>query len=143
MPVFIALILIVILGTAYSLNKRKQKGINSTPQAQDYSHFQSAKEQLSHYIKNGSKEYRVLGTLDSSTCDRCGNMDLKVFPVDKAVIGKNFPPFHNGCRCTTITSSNIKISNGKRAARDPITNRIIYVPDTMSYSEYKDRFLNK
>jgi len=143
MTVFIILVLIVILGTAYSINKRKQKGIRSTPQAQKYRRFQTAKEQLTHYIKNGIKEYIVLGTLDGSTCDMCGNMDLKAFPVDKAVIGKNFPPFHNGCRCTTITSSSIKIPNGKRSARDPITNRIIYVPDTMSYSEYKDRFLNK
>ena len=143
MPVFIILVLIVIFGTAYSLNRRKQKGSRSTTETQNTRRFLPANDQLSQYIKSGIKEYRVLCTLDEFTCDMCGNMDLKAFPVNKAIIGRNFPPFHDGCRCTTVAVINISSPEGKRAARDPKTKKLFYVSDRMAYPEYRVKFLNK
>ena len=34
--------------------------------------------------------------------DECRKMDGKIFYVSEAKQGINLPPFHQGCRCTTI-----------------------------------------
>ena len=46
-----------------------------------------------------TKKYRILTALDDRTCDKCRPFDDRVFSVAKAVVGKNYPPFHDGCRC--------------------------------------------
>lgn len=51
----------------------------------------------------GIKNYCIRTSGDARVCDICAKLDFntskKKFPVNKAVIGKNIPPLHEGCRC--------------------------------------------
>ena len=93
---------------------------------------------LKSYKDANITHYIFVATLDDMTCEICGDMDGKVFPVNKALIGKNCPPLHEYCRCTTVAY--IKGHFPKtRFARDPITHRGMQVP-YMTYTEYKKLF---
>lgn len=55
-------------------------------------------------LKNGYGEfYRICSMGDESVCDCCNAFNGKLLPVNKAVIGVNYPPFTNCsseyCRC--------------------------------------------
>ena len=94
-------------------------GVNSKKTAQIYSDYlenrsnityeinyvQSiihSKEEMNDYIEAGVNKYQILGTLDKNTCEKCGNLDGKVFSYKDRKIGINYPPFCKKCRCTTI-----------------------------------------
>ncbi|BDZ30587.1 minor capsid protein [Lactiplantibacillus sp. WILCCON 0030] len=47
-----------------------------------------------------SDAYQISATLDKKTCPKCGEMDQKIFQTSRVKFGMNFPPFHDGCRCT-------------------------------------------
>ena len=76
--------------------------------APDYDYFtDKANEilelrELEEYKEADISKYEILCALDSKTCEHCKSLDRQIFNVSDAVIGKNFPPFHSGCRCTTI-----------------------------------------
>ena len=54
------------------------------------------------YKDAGLKRYRIDAHLDSRTSDICRELDGKVFNMEDAVVGVNFPPLHPSCR-TRIT----------------------------------------
>lgn len=56
---------------------------------------------LDAYTADGVDEYEICAVLDSKTSQICRDMDNKHFPINKAVTGENFPPFHVFCRTTT------------------------------------------
>lgn len=60
--------------------------------------------ELAQYRKNKIKYYRFVATEDARTCPICGELHDKVFAVDAAEAGKNFPPVHPNCRCRTVIS---------------------------------------
>lgn len=43
--------------------------------------------------------YRIVGVLDSKTCDECAALNGRIFPFRGREPGLNFPPFHPSCRC--------------------------------------------
>ena len=47
------------------------------------------------YKEDGVEKYEILATLDSKTCNVCGELDNKVYEVGKEVTGVNMPPFHH------------------------------------------------
>ena len=57
---------------------------------------------LNRYKEMGVEKYKILSTHDGRTCDKCADLDGKIFPIDKAEIGVNFPPFHPRCRDTIV-----------------------------------------
>ena len=57
---------------------------------------------LNRYKEMGVEKYKILSTHDGRTCDKCADLDGKIFPIDKAEIGVNFPPFHSNCRDTIL-----------------------------------------
>lgn len=57
---------------------------------------------LNRYKEMGVEKYKILSTHDGRTCDKCADLDGKIFPIDKAEIGVNFPPFHARCRDTIV-----------------------------------------
>lgn len=75
------------------------------------------------------EEYEFLASLSERTCEICGDMDHRHFPLKDATAGTNFPPMHPNCRCTTI-------------AYDP-DRELIYqtsgvaMPQEMTYAEWK------
>ena len=58
----------------------------------------SAKAQESCFSDLGVEEFQVVETLDSNTCDTCGEMDGKHFQMKDYKIGVTVPPFHPNCR---------------------------------------------
>lgn len=60
--------------------------------------------ELASYKANGVHYYRFMATHDARTCPICGELHDKVFAVDNASTGDNFPPVHPNCRCRTIGS---------------------------------------
>ena len=57
---------------------------------------------LSLYLKAGYSEYEFMATSDDRTCPSCSALDGKHFLINDAIVGLNYPPMHEGCRCTTI-----------------------------------------
>ncbi len=44
------------------------------------------------------QQYRIIGTLDSETCELCGELDGKVYKMSDYQVGTTAPPFHPWCR---------------------------------------------
>lgn len=83
------------------------------------------------------KKYRFLAVLDMRTSEICQRMDGRTFDLDKAKTGVNLPPLHPYCRSTTEPILDGEaIGNGKRLARDPLTNETYKVPENMTYAEW-------
>lgn len=47
-------------------------------------------------------QYEILAYIDKRTSKICKQMDRKMFPLSKAQVGVNYPPFHPNCRTTVI-----------------------------------------
>ena len=93
--------------------------------------FRPRKKKKKRSPKIRSKEqFYVLPscTLDKHTCPICAKHDGAFVPVNKARIGVNVPPFHDGCRCTTVTeSTKFPSRDHKRYARNPLTGEGYHV----------------
>ena len=102
----------------------------------------SAKAQESCFSDLGVEEFQVVETLDSNTCDTCGEMDGKHFQMKDYKIGVTVPPFHPNCRgCTCPYFDDEFDSVGERAARGE-DGKTYYVPGNMTYEEWKNSFVD-
>lgn len=96
------------------------------------------------YKEDGVEKYEILATLDSKTCNVCGELDNKVYEVGKEVTGVNMPPFHPLCRCTTVPHYDDTPTEGlTRVARDSETGKNYEVPTDMSWKEWKKEYVDK
>ena len=96
------------------------------------------------YKEDGVEKYEILATLDSKTCNVCGELDNKVYEVGKEVTGVNMPPFHPLCRCTTVPHYDDTPTEGlTRVARDSETGKNYEVPADMSWKEWKKEYVDK
>ncbi len=119
-----------------------EKALNFLSKYQDVSSLHAARLDIGNYKEDGVPKYEILATLDNKTCDICGELDGKIFLVEDAIIGLNFPPFHQGCRCTTVPHYDDTPTEGlTRAARDPETGKTYEVPADITYSEWKKKYL--
>lgn len=98
-----------------------------------------AVKRLDDLKRLGIKKYSILGVLDKKSCDSCGDLDLRIFDTDKAIIGVNFPPFHIGCRCTTLAHFENSEPTERRARNKE--GRSILVRGDMTYNEWKKIYL--
>ena len=57
---------------------------------------------LDTYREAGVQKYQYITTIDDRTSPECEALDGKIFRLDEAVVGENFPPIHPNCRCTII-----------------------------------------
>lgn len=85
----------------------------------------------------GVEKYKVVVSLDTSTCDLCGAMDGKVFKMSEYQVGLTAPPFHPWCRCCTCPYFSDMEGVGERYARDAITGERFKVPGSMTYEQWK------
>lgn len=99
--------------------------------------------EMDSYEELGAEQYRVLETLDGKTCERCGDMDGKLFDREDCEVGVTAPPFHPNCRGTTVPEVDDELlkQGRKRAARDKDGNTV-YVDD-MTYKEWKEKFVEE
>ena len=102
----------------------------------------SARAQESCFSDLGVEEFQVVETLDSNTCDTCGEMDGKHFQMKDYKIGVTVPPFHPNCRgCTCPYFDDEFDSVGERAARGE-DGKNYYVPADTTFEEWKKSFVN-
>ena len=88
------------------------------------------------------EQFEVVETLDSHTCETCGGMDGKHFPMSEFEVGVTAPPFHPNCRgCTCPYFDDEFDSVGERAARGE-DGKTYYVPADMTYENWKESFIN-
>lgn len=88
------------------------------------------------------EQFEVVETLDSHTCETCGGMDGKHFPMTEFQIGVTAPPFHPNCRgCTCPYFDDEFDSVGERAARGE-DGKTYYMPGDMTYEEWKKSFVD-
>ena len=95
---------------------------------------------LKAYKEDGVKEYQILATLDTKTSDICRKQDSKTYEIEEYVTGSTAPPFHQFCRTTTVPYYGDE--EGTRVARNPLSNKSMNVPASMSYKEWYDRYIN-
>ena len=97
---------------------------------------------LAAYKEDGVEKYQILATLDMRTSDICRSEDGKVYDVDKATVGVNYPPFHPFCRSTTVpVYEDDDLSEETRVARDPATGKVYEVPANMNYKQWYDVYI--
>lgn len=87
------------------------------------------------------EEYEIVATLDSHTSDICRSLDGKVFKMSDYKPGVTAPPFHVYCRSTTAPHFKNNFDAGERAARGA-DGKTYYVPDDVTYSEWKRAFVD-
>lgn len=84
------------------------------------------------------KEYEYLATLDNRTSDICQDLDGRVFDIDKATTGLNYPPMHVYCRSTTVSKFDDQAF--ERRARDEKGNTYT-VSSRLTYKEWAKEHL--
>lgn len=89
----------------------------------------------------GVEQYEIVATLDSHTSDICRSLDGKHFPMKDYQPGVTAPPFHVYCRSTTVPYFDEQFDIGERAARGA-DGKTYYVPDDVTYSEWKKAFVD-
>jgi len=98
---------------------------------------------LAAYKEDGVEKYQILATLDMRTSDICREQDGKVYDVDKATVGVNYPPFHPFCRTTTVPYYEDVENEGTRVARDLKSGKSYEVPADMNYKQWYDLYITK
>lgn len=83
-------------------------------------------------------EYIYIATLDLKTSSICRDMDHKVFKVDEAISGVNYPPMHPNCRSTTAPYTGEL--NGTRIARDE-KGKNIKVDKNLNYKQWHKKYV--
>lgn len=89
---------------------------------------------LESYIQAGIKKYKYLATLDYKTSKVCQNLDSKIFEVEKAQIGTNYPPMHPNCRSTTVVYIDDNVES-ERIVRGT-DNKTYKVSSDITYKEW-------
>lgn len=96
--------------------------------------------ELYAYMEAGIQKYEYVAVLEARTCPVCGKLDGQVFDITDSRVGKNYPPIHPWCRCTTSPwDEDIAATldeNDTRWSRDPETGEDIDMPMNMTYYEW-------
>jgi SPP1 gp7 family putative phage head morphogenesis protein len=101
----------------------------------------AARSQNDCYKELGVEEFEFVSTLDSSTCDICGSMDGRHFPMSEYEIGLTVPPLHPNCRCVTVPYFPDDEEEGTRAARNE-EGKTYEVPANMTYKQWKEKYID-
>ncbi|MDO4267445.1 MAG: minor capsid protein [Eubacteriales bacterium] len=104
----------------------------------------SSSSQRECFKQLGVEKFEFDATLDGRTCEICGSMDQKVFPMSAFEIGVTAPPIHPRCRCDTSPAFDDWDEFGvivERSARDPETGKTVFVDGSLNYGEWKKRFV--
>ena len=91
---------------------------------------------LQAYKDLGIEEYEFITALDSRTCKHCAPLDGQVFYVRDARVGKNYPPIHPNCRCTTGMADE-RPATGQRRGKNA-NGKNVLLPADMNYAEWQD-----
>lgn len=134
-----------VRATAQAISERFEvgKGKSRRLVRTESAFFHNQMELLSYEDAEITK-YKFVAVLDKRTSHICQQHDNKVYNIDEAVPGVNYPPLHPWCRSTTIAhDDDIDYSKLERRARNPETGKVEYVPADMSYKEWYDKYVEK
>ena len=90
---------------------------------------------LDSYKECGITSYCFLATLDRRTSPQCRELDGKVFDVEDAETGKNYPPIHPNCRSTTVPRPGTEATRRTTRGAD---GKSYTVPGNMTYQQWYD-----
>lgn len=93
---------------------------------------------LEAYKQDGVKKYEILATLDSKTSEICRDEDGEIYNINEAVVGENYPPYHQFCRTTTIPYYD-DMERETRVARSS-DGKSYKVPADMKYKDWYDKY---
>ena len=116
----------------FEVSKRKAGRLVMTESAA----FASAGQKDS-YNELGVKQYKIVTALNKHTCERCSDLDGKVFKLSDYEIGVTANPFHPRCQCTTAPYFDDMDGLGVRYAKDVITGERYRVPGNTTYKQWK------
>lgn len=68
----------------------------------DYLTYYGRYDKLWELKRKGVKTYQFYTSEDERVCSECGELHEDEFPVSEAIVGSNFPPIHNRCRCWIV-----------------------------------------
>lgn len=107
--------------------------------------YLSSQMEMESYKECGIDTYIYVATLDLRTCEECcAPLDGQRFLVADQQPGKNCPPMHPWCRCTTIAYvSESSLARMKRRAWNPEKNKTELVPGGMNYQEWCEKYVAK
>lgn len=105
------------------------------------SYFQSQSDRDT-LEKFGCEKYEIVATLDSHTSEVCQSMDGTVFDLKDYEVGVSAPPFHPYCRTVIVPAFEDDFIVSERAARDEETGKTYFVPDNITYPEWKKAFVD-
>ena len=129
------------LSERFGVSKSRADALAQTETA----YFANAAQQDS-FREIGAGRLEIIGTLDSKTCNVCGDMDGEVIAAGDAQAGVTTPPFHTRCRCCTAPAIDDDVlellEGGERAARGE-GGKTYKVPADMTYTEWKKNFVDK
>lgn len=104
--------------------------------------FTASQMRLKGYESSGVEKYIYVAILDLKTSELCRNLDGKLFLVEEAIVGKNYPPMHPWCRSTTIAYVPKELlQKMKRTAMDPETGEKIKIPADMTYQQWYEKYV--
>ncbi len=97
---------------------------------------------LAAYKEDGVEKYQIVATLDERTSDVCREQDGKIYDIDKATVGVDYPPFHPFCRTTTVPYyDGIDLEGETRVARSK-KGTSYKVPASMTYRDWQKKFID-
>ena len=131
--------------------ERVEKSVDYVNQATQYRAKREARTTITEtasqahkesYDRHGVKMYQFKATYDERTCPVCGSMDGNKVPVKEAKAGRNYPPMHPNCRCTTIAvfSKEIEELMAPRVVTDYSTGDRVQVARDFNYRDWYKTF---
>lgn len=93
------------------------------------------------FVELGAKKYQFVATLDEKTSEICQALDGQVFDLKDLQPGANAPPMHPWCRSATAPYYADMANVGVRAARNPETGKTEYVPRSMTYKQWREKYV--
>lgn len=61
-------------------------------------------EKTARDFEDDFEYYKISPVVDSKTCSHCKDISKAKFKFADRIPGKNFPPFHPGCRCSFVVA---------------------------------------
>ncbi|KRL97447.1 minor capsid protein [Liquorilactobacillus satsumensis] len=100
------------------------------------------KTKLDSWKKRNVQEYQLVAVLDKRTSQICRRMDGKVFKVDDAEVGTDYPPFHPNCRTVSVIHFANSSYTGTRNANNPNTGKKFKISQDATYRDW-ERMINE
>lgn len=94
--------------------------------------------ELESYMDSGVEQYQFIAVFDEKTSEICRAHSSKVYRVEDAIPGKNFPPLHPWCRSNTIpVYGDDWLATLTRTVKDS-KGKIVEIPGTWNYARWQE-----